>query len=50
MAISLYHSVHDVVDIPLYLVNELKEYRFFIRHHSFIDSETVLYCIPNEKW
>lgn len=50
MAISLYHSVHDVVDIPLKLTQELENYRFFIRHHSFIDSETVLYCIPREKW
>lgn len=50
MAISLYHSVHDVVDIPLYLASRLNGYNFFVRHHSFIDSETVLYCIPKEKW
>lgn len=48
MAISLYHSVNDVVDIPLYLFNELTDYRYVIRHHSFIDSETVLYCLPDE--
>ena len=50
MAISLYHSIYDVVDIPMKLISGLKNYRFLIRHHSFIDSETVLYCIPEEKW
>ena len=49
MAISLYHSIDDVVDIPLYLIDELESYYYLIRHHSFIDSETVLYCIPCEK-
>lgn len=49
LAISLYHSIYDVVDIPLYLFNILEKYHYFIRHHSFIDSETVLYCIPDER-
>lgn len=49
MAISLYHSVSDVVEIPLYLFEKLENYHFLIRHHSFIDSEIVLYCIPDER-
>jgi FkbM family methyltransferase len=49
MAISLYHSIDDVINIPTYLMQELKDYRFFIKHHSFIDSETVLYCIPERR-
>lgn len=49
LAISLYHSPHDVVDIPEYLLNELENYKFIVRHHSFIGSETVLYAIPTEK-
>lgn len=47
LAISLYHSPHDVVDIPDFLMNTLKDYIFLIRHHSFIGSETVLYAIPH---
>lgn len=50
MAISLYHSIDDVVEIPLYLIKELKDYYYLIRHHSFIGSETVFYCIPCEKF
>lgn len=49
MAVSIYHSVGDVVDIPLYLFGYLDNYSYFIRHHSFMDSETVLYCIPDER-
>lgn len=49
LAISLYHSVHDVVDIPLYLQSQLTGYCFYIRHHSFIGSETVLYAIPQNN-
>lgn len=50
LAVSLYHSPHDIVDIPLYCIHELENYIFFIRHHSFIGSETVLYGIPQEKY
>lgn len=50
MAISLYHSIDDVVEIPLYLLGRgLDDYYYVIRHHSFIDSETLLYCIPCER-
>lgn len=49
LAISLYHSPHDVVDIPVYLMDELEHYIFMVRHHSFVGSETVLYAIPEEK-
>lgn len=50
LAISLYHSPYDVANIPLYCMQELENYIFFIRHHSFIGSETVLYGIPQEKY
>lgn len=49
LAISIYHSVEDYYRIPGYLMNELKDYRYYIRHHALILSETVLYAIPNER-
>lgn len=48
LAISVYHSLKDLIEIPLYLFNSLKDYNFIIRHHSMIFAETVLYCIPKE--
>ncbi|MCR4740311.1 MAG: FkbM family methyltransferase [Lachnospiraceae bacterium] len=49
LAISIYHSMEDTVDIPLMLINELKDYVFLVRHHSYSYSETILYCIPRER-
>ena len=49
LAISIYHTLDDLVDIPLYLMTLLEQYTFFIRHHSFSVGETVLYGIPKER-
>lgn len=47
LAISIYHSLEDFWRIPQYLLTELNDYRYFVRHHSLIFCETVLYAIPN---
>ena len=49
LAISNYHSLDDIVDIPCYLSELLTNYKFFVKHHSFTIGETVLYGIPREK-
>ena len=49
LAISIYHSLDDVVDIPCYLNDLLANYKFFVKHHSFTIGETVLYGIPCER-
>ena len=48
LAISIYHSLDDVIDIPIFLYEELADYTFFLRHHSYYVGETVFYGIPNE--
>lgn len=48
MAISIYHSVSDYVEIPLYLASELENYSFKFGHYSPNKTESVLYAIPNE--
>ncbi len=48
LAISIYHGCNDMVDIPLMLIKELDNYKFFVRHYSYTYSETVLYGIPKE--
>ena len=48
LAISIYHSLKDYYRIPKYLRSELQGYTYYIRHHSLILCETVLYAIPNE--
>lgn len=46
LAISIYHSIEDYYEIMKILLAELKEYNYYIRHHSMVFCETVLYAIP----
>ena len=46
MAISIYHSLEDFIQIPLILNEYGRGYKLFIRHYREItDSETVCYAI-----
>lgn len=44
LAICIYHSIGDFLDIPVYLKGLNPEYKIFLRHHSTDDSETVCYA------
>lgn len=48
LAISIYHSLDDIVEIPKILMDNLKNYDFIVRHHSYTYSETILYGVPKE--
>ena len=48
LAISIYHSIEDYWRIPKYLMHELPQYKWYVRHHALVLSETVLYGIPCE--
>ena len=45
MAISIYHKKQDIWEIPLLLLKMNPEYKFYIRHYSLREAETVLYAI-----
>lgn len=49
LAVSIYHSLTDYIEIPKRLMSELHCYNFYIEHYSFERYETVLYCIPSES-
>lgn len=46
LTICIYHSLQDFWEIPQFLMNELENYKYYIRHHALICNETVLYAIP----
>lgn len=46
LAISVYHSLEDRINIPKYLYEQLDNYDFYLRQHSIWFSETVLYAVP----
>ena len=45
IAISIYHSNAHMIEIPEALHEICPEYRFYVRHYSCLDGETVLYCV-----
>ena len=49
IACATYHSEEDFWEIPLYLHDILKDYRYYIRSYLNI-AEVILYAIPKERW
>ena len=45
LAICVYHKLEDIVEIPLKIIDIEPEYKFYIRHYSTNDWETVLYAV-----
>ena len=45
LAISIYHSLDDFVDIPLFLNSLNLGYKFYIKHGTIHHEETVLLAI-----
>jgi len=45
LAICLYHKLEDLWEIPLLINKWCPEYKLYIRHHSHVYYETVLYAI-----
>lgn len=49
LAISIYHKMEDMWEIPLYIKELVPEYRFYIRHHNSGGfAESVLYAVMPE--
>jgi len=45
LAISIYHKPEDIWEIPNLLIDFVPDYKFYIRHYSSLDTETVLYAM-----
>ncbi len=50
LAVSIYHSKNDLLRIPVFLANTLKDYRFFVGHYSTTLWDTVWYAVPSETF
>ena len=48
IAVCIYHSNSDLIDIPFHFIEKFPHYKLFIRHHAFNSWETVLYAIPEK--
>jgi hypothetical protein len=49
LAVTIHHTREDFVEIPRYLMDNLKEYNFYLRLHSYCGFETLFYAIPKNK-
>ena len=49
LAITVYHSKDGLHQIPLQLMENLENYRFFLRIHAWCGTGVVLYAIPTER-
>jgi len=51
LAICIYHSDEDMINIAEYINNLIPEYKLYVRHYSFypIASETVLYALMDKE-
>lgn len=48
LAICLYHSNEDMLDIIEYIHNLEPDYQLYVRHHSAFAVETVMYAVYNK--
>lgn len=49
LAICIYHSDADMLDIPEYIMEKYPSYSFYIRLHAPCQYETVFYAIPDKN-
>lgn len=45
LAVCLYHKPEDLITLPLYIKGLVPEYKLYVRHHSNVPEETVLYAV-----
>ena len=57
LSIAIYYSnlsfnkfiLNDTVEIPMQLMDKIKDYNFYISHYSYGRWDIILHCIPKEK-
>lgn len=46
LAVSIYHKLEDIYEIPEIILSYYPHYRLYLRHYSFSSYDTVLYAVP----
>lgn len=45
LAISVYHKLNDIIEIPNYILSINSNYKLYLRHYSLGSYETILYAL-----
>lgn len=48
LAISIYHSDQDLLEIPLWILSLNLNYKYYVRHHGVAFAEVVFYAVKNQ--
>lgn len=46
LAVCIYHKDEDIFELPNYILSINPDVKFYLRHYSFTQYETVLYVLP----
>jgi hypothetical protein len=49
LAIAIYHEPDHFWEYPLFLMNNLQNYRYYLRQYGYSRFETLLYAVPIER-
>jgi FkbM family methyltransferase len=49
LAVAIYHQPRDFWEYPLFLMERLEGYRYYVRQYGYGRFETLLYAIPEEE-
>lgn len=47
LAIAIYHSDQDLLNIPLWIMSLGLNYKYYIRHHGVAFAEVIFYAVPS---
>jgi hypothetical protein len=47
---TVYHTEEGTYELPIYCMNNFKDYEFLFRNHNYMGTGAVLYCIPKERF
>ena len=45
LAICVYHKIEDILEIPKLVLEFNPDYKLYLRHYGYVDTETVLYAV-----
>jgi hypothetical protein len=49
LAISVYHKIEHLWDLPVQLIEMCEDYDFYLNSYSFERFEAIFYCLPRER-